>query len=94
MGELKEAVATRRVTGTVTGAEVYLVFNGQGAGGEGRFGLLQLETSEAFGLLVTEDHYYSPGPIHTQQGAKRRYSSTYLSLCFTYDRIIDYYNRL
>lgn len=65
------------------------MFNGQGTGGEGRSGLLQLDMSEAFGLLVTEDHYYSPEPIHTQQGAKRRYSSTYLSLCFTYDRIID-----
>lgn len=53
MGELKEAVATRRLTGTVTGAEVYLAFNGQGAGGEGCSGLLQLEMNKAFGLLVT-----------------------------------------
>lgn len=82
MGELKEAVATRRLTGTVTRAEVYLMFNGQGAGGEGHFGLLQLEMSEAFGLLVTEDHYYTPEPIHKQQGAHRRYLSTHLSLCF------------
>lgn len=89
MGELKEAVAMRRLTGTVTGAEVYLVFNGQGAGGEGRSGLLQFKMSQAFGLFVTEDHYYSPKPTHTKQGANRRYSGTYLILCFTYDRIID-----
>lgn len=89
MGELKEAVATRPLTGTVTGAEVYLMFDGQGLWGEGRSGLLQLEMSEAFGLLVTKDHYYTPEPIHTQQDAQRRYTSTYLILCFPYDRIID-----
>lgn len=77
MGELKEAVATRRLTGTVTGAEVYFAFNGQGAGGEGLSGLFQLDMREALGLLVTEDHYYSPEPIYTQQGAEKRYSSTY-----------------